>query len=378
MVPRGGEPCDNRFRGIRAGHVSDFVFRVLRRRARGHDRHTRGAGESQVAARPHAQRGHNVRVTHSAVAAVLMIGLTTSAYAQSAGDPPPEAPARQPRHQRRHRLKRTIPISTSTSRSPISRSAACRRRCGSPGTRARSASRTASRGRSGAAISAISLSDLFGLDNGALIGLEYRFGLFRGHADRRAPHVRQDHQFFAQRELVGAERDFPLRHRHPRGGRGHQQLPRQIFPHSVCCFRARSASRAAFYLEPIWVGNTNALPEELIDDNSTFMIGLGTRVRITSDDYLVFEACAAHRRIRSDGAAHISFALEKRAGGHMFQLNFSNHFGTTLAQIARGGADQRRLVSWDSIFRGSSSNSARIDARLGMSCIRREVLSGRR
>jgi hypothetical protein len=34
---------------------------------------------------------------------------------------------------------------------------------------------------------------------------------------------------------------------------------------------------------------------------------------------------------------HASFALEKRAGGHMFQLNFSNGFGTTMSQLARGG-----------------------------------------
>ena len=30
----------------------------------------------------------------------------------------------------------------------------------------------------------------------------------------------------------------------------------------------------------------------------------------------------------------------------MFQLNFSNGFGTTLAQVARGGSSERRLVSW--------------------------------
>ena len=35
---------------------------------------------------------------------------------------------------------------------------------------------------------------------------------------------------------------------------------------------------------------------------------------------------------------YASFAIEKRAGGHSFQLNFSNGFGTTLAQVARGGS----------------------------------------
>jgi hypothetical protein len=31
------------------------------------------------------------------------------------------------------------------------------------------------------------------------------------------------------------------------------------------------------------------------------------------------------------------FAIEKRQGGHAFQLNFSNGFGTTMGQLARGG-----------------------------------------
>ena len=31
------------------------------------------------------------------------------------------------------------------------------------------------------------------------------------------------------------------------------------------------------------------------------------------------------------------FACPERAGGHSFQLNFSNGFGTTMGQLARGG-----------------------------------------
>ena len=37
------------------------------------------------------------------------------------------------------------------------------------------------------------------------------------------------------------------------------------------------------------------------------------------------------------GAAHVGFGIEKRAGGHTFQINVSNGFGTTMAQTARGG-----------------------------------------
>jgi hypothetical protein len=38
-----------------------------------------------------------------------------------------------------------------------------------------------------------------------------------------------------------------------------------------------------------------------------------------------------------EGVTLVSFGFEQRAGGHVFQLNFSNGFGTTLAQVARGG-----------------------------------------
>ena len=39
--------------------------------------------------------------------------------------------------------------------------------------------------------------------------------------------------------------------------------------------------------------------------------------------------------------ALVTFGIEKRVGGHAFQLNFSNDLGTTPAQVARGhlGAD---------------------------------------
>jgi Membrane bound beta barrel domain (DUF5777) len=89
-------------------------------------------------------------------------------------------------------------------------------------------------------------------------------------------------------------------------------------------------------VEPIWINNTSPEPEELVDDNNTFIIGLGTRVRIRPTVYLLLEG--APRVAGYDpGVTHISFGIEKRAGGHLFQLNFSNSFGTTLAQVARGG-----------------------------------------
>jgi len=54
------------------------------------------------------------------------------------------------------------------------------------------------------------VEDLFGLDSGAQIGLEYRFGLFR--ATQLAVHRTNNRtiQFLLQRQVVGQDGDFPL------------------------------------------------------------------------------------------------------------------------------------------------------------------------
>ena len=92
---------------------------------------------------------------------------------------------------------------------------------------------------------------------------------------------------------------------------------------------------AALYVEPIWVNNTNPLPTQLVNNNNTFIVGLGARVRVRPTVYISGEV--APRTGFKPGVTHGSVAIEKRAGGHLFQLNFSNAFGTTMAQIARGG-----------------------------------------
>jgi len=94
---------------------------------------------------------------------------------------------------------------------------------------------------------------------------------------------------------------------------------------------------------PAWVGNS-ARPGEPADHDSTVFVGLGARVRLGSAAYLVGELAprlAGFKGINpvrpSERAAnHLSFGIEKRVGGHSFQLNFSNDFATTLATLARG------------------------------------------
>ena len=93
----------------------------------------------------------------------------------------------------------------------------------------------------------------------------------------------------------------------------------------------------AIYVEPIWINNTNVLPSEVVDNNDTFIVGLGTRLRIRPKLYVVAET--APRFGYEPGIAYGSFGIEMRAGGHSFQINVSNGFGTTMAQMARGGFD---------------------------------------
>jgi len=69
--------------------------------------------------------------------------------------------------------------------------------------------------------------------------------------------------------------------------------------------------------------------------NNTFMLGFGGRLRVRPSLYVVGEITP--RLAGFDPGAHqMSFGVEGRAGGHLFQLNFSNGFGTTLGQLAAG------------------------------------------
>ncbi len=72
-----------------------------------------------------------------------------------------------------------------------------------------------------------------------------------------------------------------------------------------------------------------------MDDNDTFMVGIGARIRVRPTLYLVGEVIP--RTGYTPGVSHGSFGIEKRLGGHTFQANFSNGVGTTMGQIARGG-----------------------------------------
>jgi hypothetical protein len=181
------------------------------------------------------------------------------------------------------------------------------------------------------------LEDFFGLDNGAQIGLEYRFGLMRGTQVGIYRTSDRTIQFFSQYSAL-QQRD---------GGwfgldvvariEGTDNFSDSYSPALGVVVSRELGTHGGLYFEPIWVNNSNAQPSELTDDNDTFLLGLGARIRIRPTVYLVGEFVP---RIGYDpGVTHGTFGIEKRAGGHVFQFNFSNGIGTTMAQLARGGTD---------------------------------------
>ncbi len=179
--------------------------------------------------------------------------------------------------------------------------------------------------------------DAFGLDGGAQIGLEYRFGIWSGTQIGVHRTSDQTIQFFAQQQVARQGDRLPVTIDAIATAEGTNNFKDSYSP-GVGAVVSRTLGRhGALYVEPIWINNTNPVPSELADDNSSFMLGLGARIRVRPAVYLVFEA--APRFGYEPGEPYVSFALERRAGGHSFQLNFSNGFGTTMAQIARGGLD---------------------------------------
>jgi hypothetical protein len=182
------------------------------------------------------------------------------------------------------------------------------------------------------------LSDFFAFDSGAQIGLEYRFGLIRGGQIGVHRTSNRTIELFSQYDVLLQRNGAPVGVTALATIEGTNNFRDKYSPALGVIISRELGQHGALYAEPIWVNNTNELPSELVDDNDTFLVGLGARARLLTTVYVFVEA--SPRVAGYDpGVTQISFGVEKRAGGHLFQLNFSNGIGTTLAQVARGGSN---------------------------------------
>lgn len=178
--------------------------------------------------------------------------------------------------------------------------------------------------------------DLFGIDSGAFIGLEYRFGLMRGLQAGLLRTNDRTIQFFSQYNLLNQSSGAPVGLGVLASIDGTNNFRDSYSPGVQVILSRELGAHGALYLAPAYVNNSAPLPEELVDDNDTVLVGLGARLRLRRNTYVTVEG-SPRLTGYAPNVALVTVGLEQRAGGHLFQLTFSNGLGTTLAQVARGG-----------------------------------------
>jgi hypothetical protein len=177
--------------------------------------------------------------------------------------------------------------------------------------------------------------DLFGLDSGAQIGLEYKFGLMRGLYGGIHRTSNKTIEFFGQYSVL-RQGTVPVAVALLASVDGTNNFRDEYSPALGVVLSRTLGSHGALYFEPIWIHNSNPAPDSPVVENDTVMLGAAARLRVLSTVYLLGEIVP---RVSGydPGVSHASFAIEKRVGGHAFQLNVSNSFGTTIGQLSRGG-----------------------------------------
>jgi len=187
-------------------------------------------------------------------------------------------------------------------------------------------------------------SNLFGLDEGATIQLEYRFGVMK-HVEAivSRTNVQRDIQMGVKYDAFHESAAHPIGLSAIVSVEGQNNFQESYAPAIGVVLSRTIANALAVYATPIWVHNT--LPGTGVMENTLF-VGLGTRVRIVPSLSVVMEMSP---RISGyvPGNAEFAFALEKRVGAHVFSVTFANTSATTYAQLARGGNPQSLYLGFN-------------------------------
>ncbi len=177
-------------------------------------------------------------------------------------------------------------------------------------------------------------SRLFGIDDGATVGFGYRFAIAR-HVEAVAYRTgtARTIQIYGKYDAVHQHASVPLSLSPIVSIEGTDNLQEDFAPALGISIGRTIRDVLAVYAVPIWVHNSAAA---LGVDRNTSYIGVGGRLRIRPTVYVAAEVSPRVSGYKP-GKSEFGFAIEKRAGGHMFQLNFTNTSASTFAQIARGG-----------------------------------------
>ena len=176
-------------------------------------------------------------------------------------------------------------------------------------------------------------SRAFGFDSGAQIGLELKYSPFSGGQVGVYRTSDRTIQFHGSYNVI-KDGNGPIGVGLVVNVDGTDNFSDEFSPGAAIVLSRELGDRGAIYLQPSFVANSNLVSDE--GDDYTAMAGIGARLRVARNTYLFVEGSPRLAGYKQ-GVTLVSFGFEQRAGGHMFQLNFSNGFGTTLAQVARGG-----------------------------------------
>jgi hypothetical protein len=198
--------------------------------------------------------------------------------------------------------------------------------------------------------------DLFSLDNGAIIGLEYRFGITSDlQAGIHRSILSRTIEMFGRYDRWRQSDSLPVSISLLGAVEGLDNFSEHFQPTiAATVSRVVGGGRLVVYGVPMYVAHTAAADfltghdehdhgvggadDEHSGHDDTFMLGLGGRVRLRPSVYVAAEASprlAGH----DPGRATWGFALEKKTEGHTLQINFTNSFGTTFGQLARVGSE---------------------------------------
>jgi len=177
-------------------------------------------------------------------------------------------------------------------------------------------------------------SNLWGIDEGATILFEYRFGIMK-HVEAIANRTnfnkviqlgtKVDVMHQDTSKLLGVSALFSVE-----GANNYQEDYKPALGATI----SRSfVDRAAVYAVPVWVHNSAAATGNTRD---TFYMGIGGRIAFLPTAYIIAEVTPRLAGY-APGDAEYAFGVEKRIGGHVFSLVFANTFGTSYGQLATGG-----------------------------------------
>lgn len=194
----------------------------------------------------------------------------------------------------------------------------------------------------------------FGLDDGAIIGFEYRFApAARLQVGAHRSLLYKTMQIFARHDTLRQGEGMPVAISLLGSIEGTNNLRAQHAQAAGAVVSRTFGDRLALYVSPVMVWNAQiprgvtgheghdhdapgAVPaDHPVEREQTFYAGLGARLRLRPTVFAVAEFMP--RAGFAPGAHQWGAGLEKRTDGHQFQLNVSNSFNTTNAQIARGG-----------------------------------------